>query len=70
MFGGCVTYDKVRDDDLHDLCPQARPSSEEPLKDRDHQMTQWGADEGSVYCHLRHAAGEVMTMLITILSNP
>ena len=65
-----VTYDQVRDNDLHDLCLQARPSRKHLLKDGDHQVSQWSADEGAVYRHLRHAAGEVVTMLVAVFGNP
>ena len=64
------THDEVGDDDLHDLRPQACPSCKELLKDRDHQVAQWSADESSIDCHLWHAAGEVMTMLVAVLGDP
>lgn len=67
---GSVAYDEVRDNDLHDLGLQARPPCEEFLKDRNHQMSQWGADEGAIDCHLRHTAGEIVAALVAILGNP
>ena len=70
MWWRSGTYDKVRDNDLQNFGLQACPFSERPLKKRDHQVAQWSADESSINCHLRHAAGEVMTMLVAILGNP
>ena len=65
-----TAYDEVGDDDLHDLGLQAWPAGEHLLEDRDHEVAQWGADEGAVDGHLWHAAGKVMTVLVAVFGDP
>lgn len=64
------TYDQVRDKDLQNLGSQARPSGEQLLQDRDHDMSQRRADKGTIDSHLRHATGEVVAMLAAVLCDP
>ena len=64
------TYDQVGNDNLHDLCTQACPTCEHFLENRDHQVSQWGADEGAVEGHLGHTASEVMAMLVAVFRDP
>lgn len=65
-----ATYDEIRHSDLSELRFQARPACEPPLQERDHDVAQRRADEGAVQRHLRHAAGEVMTMFATVFGYP
>lgn len=63
-------YDQVGDEDLQNLGPQARPAGEQLLEDRDHDVAQRCADEGTVDGHLGHATGEVVAVLAAILCDP
>ena len=65
-----VTYDQVRYDDLHDLGLQARPASEYPLEERDHDVAERCTDKCAVDCHFGHAAREVVAVLVAVLCNP
>lgn len=66
---GCA-YQKIGDDDLHDLGLQARPASEGLLEEGNHHMAQRRANECAVDRHLGHTACEVVAALVTVFRNP
>lgn len=64
------TYNKIADENLHDLGPQASAILEGLLQSPDQEMTQRSADKGSIGGHLGDARCEVVAVLVAVLGQP
>ena len=67
---GLKTYDQVADENLQDLCTEARPTREDLLQDANEDMTERRANEHAVQRHFRDARTEVMAVLADIVGEP
>jgi hypothetical protein len=56
-----MTYNKIAEENLQDLRLQALASLEDLLQGANQDVTQGRADQSTVYSHLGHARGEVVT---------
>lgn len=65
-----ATYNQVAHEDLHDLGLQAGAALEGLLQDPDEEVAQRCAHKGAVGSHLGHTRGEVVSMLVAVLSQP
>jgi hypothetical protein len=65
-----LTYDQVACENLQDLGSQASSTSKHSLKDRNENVTQRRAHEGTIHCHLGHARCEVMSILVLVVGDP
>ena len=65
-----LTHDKIADEYLQNLCLQARPSGEEPLKDTNQDVSQRRANKCTVYCHLGYSRADVVPVFAAIMGDP
>jgi hypothetical protein len=65
-----MTYNKIAEENLQDLRLQALASLEDLLQGANQDVTQGRADQSTVYSHLGHARGEVVTRLAPVMRNP
>lgn len=63
------TYNQVANEDLEDLCAQARPTFENLLQQVDQQRAEGRADESTICGHLGHTRCEVVAVLVTVLGQ-
>lgn len=63
-------YDKIGNENLHDLGFQARAASEELLQDGNHNVAKRSTDESAIDGHLRDTTCEVVAMLAPVLCDP
>jgi len=55
MGAAIYTYNQIANENLKDLCLQARAARKQLLEDADQDMAQRRADESSVRSHLWHS---------------
>lgn len=64
------TYDKVAEDDLQNLGLERSAAVEDLLHEPDENVAHGCADQSAICRHLRDSAGEVVAVLVAILSQP
>lgn len=64
------TYNQIADENLQNLSLQASAALEDLLESPDKEVTDGGADQGTVCGHLGDAGSEVVAVLVAVLGKP
>ena len=65
-----MTYDKVANENLHDLGLQARAVAESLLQQEDQEVAHGSANKSAIRRHLGNPGREVVAMLVPVLGEP
>lgn len=65
-----MTYDKVANENLHDLGLQARAVAESLLQQEDQEVAHGSANKSAIRRHLGDPGCEVVAMLVPVFGEP